>query len=84
MTMNFDLPEEAAMMRDAVREFAEKEIRPIAGELDEKERRAGEIKIAEKFAERIGAKFIDARVKKVIQCKCGKVFDILAFIYEKK
>jgi len=37
MTMNFDLPEEAAMMRDAVREFAEKEIRPIAGELDEKE-----------------------------------------------
>ena len=37
MTINFDLPEEAAMMRDAVREFAEKEIAPIAGELDENE-----------------------------------------------
>ena len=37
MTINFDLPEEAAMMRDAVREFAEKEIAPVAGELDEKE-----------------------------------------------
>jgi len=37
MTINFDLPEESAMMRDAVREFAEKEIRPIAPELDEKE-----------------------------------------------
>ncbi|MFX0173913.1 MAG: acyl-CoA dehydrogenase family protein [Candidatus Hodarchaeota archaeon] len=35
--MNFDLPEEAAMMRDAVREFAEKEIAPIAEELDAKE-----------------------------------------------
>lgn len=37
MTINFDLPEESAMMRDAVREFAEKEIKPIAPELDEKE-----------------------------------------------
>jgi alkylation response protein AidB-like acyl-CoA dehydrogenase len=37
MTINFDLPEDAAMMREAVREFAEKEIRPVAGELDEKE-----------------------------------------------
>ena len=60
------------------------EVIKVAEGLDEKERRAGEIEIAEKFAEHIGAKFIDARVKKVIQCKCGKVFDILAFIYEKK
>ncbi len=37
MTMNFDLPEEAVMMRNAVREFAEKEIAPLAPELDEKE-----------------------------------------------
>jgi short/branched chain acyl-CoA dehydrogenase len=37
MTINFDLPEDAAMMREAVREFAEKEIRPVARELDEKE-----------------------------------------------
>lgn len=37
MTLNFDLPEEAMMMRDAVREFAEKEIQPLAAELDEKE-----------------------------------------------
>ena len=37
MTISFDLPEEASMMRDAVREFAEKEIAPIAGDLDENE-----------------------------------------------
>ncbi|MHA1972748.1 MAG: acyl-CoA dehydrogenase family protein [Candidatus Hodarchaeales archaeon] len=36
--MNFDLPEETTMMRDAVRDFAEKEIKPIAGELDEEEK----------------------------------------------
>ncbi|MFX1513793.1 MAG: acyl-CoA dehydrogenase family protein [Promethearchaeota archaeon] len=35
--MSFDLPEEALMMRDAVREFAEKEIRPVAPELDQNE-----------------------------------------------
>jgi len=38
MTINFDLPEEASMIRDSVREFAEKEIAPIAGELDEQEK----------------------------------------------
>ncbi|MHA1995039.1 MAG: acyl-CoA dehydrogenase family protein [Candidatus Hodarchaeales archaeon] len=37
MTLSYDLPEEASMMREAVREFAEKEIAPIAGDLDEKE-----------------------------------------------
>ena len=37
MTINFDLPEESVMIRDTVREFAEKEIAPIAGELDEQE-----------------------------------------------
>ena len=37
VTISFDLPEEASMMRDAVREFAEKEIAPIAGDLDEQE-----------------------------------------------
>ncbi len=35
--INFDLPEEATMMREAVREFAEKEIAPVAQELDERE-----------------------------------------------
>ncbi len=35
--MNFDLPEEAMMIRDTVRNFAEKEIKPLARELDEKE-----------------------------------------------
>jgi len=38
MTINFDLPEETTMMRDAVRDFAEKEIKPIAGDLDEEEK----------------------------------------------
>ena len=37
MTLSFDLPEEASMMREAVRDFAEKEIAPIAGDLDERE-----------------------------------------------
>ncbi len=34
--MNFDLTEEQKMIRDTVREFAEREIRPVAKELDEK------------------------------------------------
>jgi len=34
--MNFDLSEEQQMIREAVRDFAELEIRPIAQELDEK------------------------------------------------
>ncbi len=38
MTISFDLPEEALMIRETVREFAQKEIAPIAGDLDEQER----------------------------------------------
>lgn len=38
MTLNFDLPEESIMMRDAVRDFAVKEIKPIAQELDQEEK----------------------------------------------
>lgn len=34
--MNFDLTEEQKMIRDTVRDFAEREIRPVAKELDEK------------------------------------------------
>lgn len=36
-SMNFDLPETHQMLRDTVRAFAESEIKPVAGELDEKE-----------------------------------------------
>ncbi len=36
MSLNYDLPEDAVMIRKAVREFAEEEIRPVAQELDEK------------------------------------------------
>ena len=43
MTTNFDLPEEATMMREAVRDFAEKEIKPVAAELDEKEDYSAEL-----------------------------------------
>jgi alkylation response protein AidB-like acyl-CoA dehydrogenase len=43
LTISFDLPEEASMMRDAVREFAEKEIAPIAGDLDEQEKFSPEL-----------------------------------------
>jgi alkylation response protein AidB-like acyl-CoA dehydrogenase len=34
--MNFDLSEEQKMIRDTVRDFAEREIKPVAKELDEK------------------------------------------------
>jgi len=34
--MNFDLTEEQVMIRDTVRDFAEREIKPVAKELDEK------------------------------------------------
>ena len=37
MALNFDLTEEQNLMRQAVRDFAEKEIAPVAQELDEKE-----------------------------------------------
>jgi alkylation response protein AidB-like acyl-CoA dehydrogenase len=43
MTLSFDLPEEASMMREAVRDFAEKEIAPIAGDLDEQEKFSPEL-----------------------------------------
>jgi short/branched chain acyl-CoA dehydrogenase len=37
MSLDFDLPEEAVMMRDTVRRFAEEVIKPKARELDEKQ-----------------------------------------------
>ena len=37
MALNFDLTEEQNLLRQAVRDFAEKEIAPVAQELDEKE-----------------------------------------------
>ena len=41
--MDFDLPEEAVTMRQTVREFAEKEIKPKAQELDEQEKFSPEL-----------------------------------------
>jgi alkylation response protein AidB-like acyl-CoA dehydrogenase len=41
--MNFDLPEEVKMIRESVREFAEKEIAPMAEELDAKEKFSPEL-----------------------------------------
>jgi alkylation response protein AidB-like acyl-CoA dehydrogenase len=38
MALNFDLTEEQILLRQAVRDFAEKEIAPLAEELDEKEK----------------------------------------------
>jgi short-chain 2-methylacyl-CoA dehydrogenase len=43
MSLNFDLPEEAKMIRDSVRDFAENVIKPKAKELDEKEEFSPEI-----------------------------------------
>ncbi|MCK4763253.1 MAG: acyl-CoA dehydrogenase family protein [Candidatus Aminicenantes bacterium] len=43
MSLNYDLPEEAQMIRDSVREFAEEVIKPRAKELDDKEEFSPEI-----------------------------------------
>ena len=43
MSLNFDLPEEAVMIRDSVREFAEEVIKPKAHELDKNEEFSPEI-----------------------------------------
>jgi alkylation response protein AidB-like acyl-CoA dehydrogenase len=43
MSLNYDLPEEAEMMRDTVRRFAEEVIKPKARELDEKQEFSPEI-----------------------------------------
>jgi alkylation response protein AidB-like acyl-CoA dehydrogenase len=43
MSLDYDLPEEAIMMRDTVRRFAEEVIKPKARELDEKEEFSPEI-----------------------------------------
>jgi alkylation response protein AidB-like acyl-CoA dehydrogenase len=43
MSLNYDLPEEAHMIRDSVREFAEEVIKPQAHELDTKEEFSPEI-----------------------------------------
>ncbi len=43
MSLNFDLPEEASMMRDTVRKFAEEVIKPQAHELDKQEKFSTEI-----------------------------------------
>ena len=37
-TMEYELPEDLKMLRQAIREFAEKEVAPIAREIDEQER----------------------------------------------
>jgi len=60
------------------------EVVKIGGQIDDQERRAGEIEVVKEFAERIGAKFVDARVNRVIHCECGKDFDTLAFVHEKE
>ncbi|RLG28402.1 acyl-CoA dehydrogenase [Methanosarcinales archaeon] len=43
MSTNYDLPEEALMIRDSVRDFAENVIKPKAKELDDKEQFSPEI-----------------------------------------
>jgi short/branched chain acyl-CoA dehydrogenase len=43
MSLNYDLPEEAVMIRDSVREFAEEVIKPKAYELDKNEEFSPEI-----------------------------------------
>jgi short/branched chain acyl-CoA dehydrogenase len=49
MALSFDLTEEQKLIRQAVREFAEKEIAPVAQELDEKERFS--VELTRKMAE---------------------------------
>lgn len=47
--LNYDLTEEQQIFRDSVREFAEKEIKPLAEELDEKEEFS--VELVKKMAE---------------------------------
>lgn len=51
-----------------------------AGEIDERERKSGEIEVIKKSVKKIGAKFIDVRVNRVLRCKCGETFDPLSFL----
>jgi len=50
MALNFDLTEEQNLTRHAVRDFAEKEIAPVAQELDEREEFS--IELTQKMAEK--------------------------------
>ncbi len=47
--LNFDLSEEQQILRDSLRDFAEKEIKPVAEHLDEKEEFS--LDLAKKMAE---------------------------------
>ena len=49
MALNFDLTEEQNLTRQAIRDFAEKEIAPVAQELDEREKFS--IELTQKMAE---------------------------------
>ena len=56
------------------------EIIKAAEEIDERERKSGEIEVMKKVAKNIGAKFIDTRVSRVLNCKCGEAYDPLSFL----
>jgi len=51
-----------------------------AEEIDERERKSGEIEAIEEAVRNIGAKFVDIRVNRVLNCKCGKTYDPLSFL----
>lgn len=51
-----------------------------AEEIDERERKSGKIEAMEKGVKNIGAKFVDIRVNRVLNCKCGETYDPLSFL----
>lgn len=48
--------------------------------IDEQEERRGEIALAEEGAELRGVAFRDVSINEIIQCECGRVFDMLRMI----
>jgi len=59
--------------------FGPETIRAVE-EIDERERKSGEIETWRRFAKNKGAKFVDIRVDRVIKCECGETYDPLSFL----
>lgn len=52
----------------------------VVEKIDERERKSGEIEAWKRLAKNEGAKFIDIRINRVLNCKCGETYDPLSFL----
>ncbi len=64
-----------------VKGFGPQTIR-AAEEIDERGRKSGEIETMKTGVKNIGAKFVDIRVDRVLECECGETYDPLSFLEE--